>query len=148
MCLDVINNETPPESGYSAVDGHFDVVGDIPAGILHAVQIIASPFMAVDALLQDFDISTHCVGYTPNGKRHEIPQTTSLLIPPKVVNSNIPDLTLSRYRRIVQRYGLTPDPDELVRLCLMPDKSESKTPKVRSISQVPQMMDGTADLDF
>ena len=106
----------------SAVDGHFNVIAEIDNELFQLkIQIMGSPFMAVTDLLKDFDLSTHCVAYTPDGTRHTIPETTPVPESPKVVHSNIPGITISRYRKLCKRYGLKPDPNELVKLCEMPD---------------------------
>ena len=111
----------------SNVDKHFNVIADIDTrGLLPPIQIIGSPFLTVYDLLNDFDISTHCVAYGTDGNRHIIPRTTALDVPPKIVNSNIPNISISRYRRTCLRYGLRPDPDELVQLCLTPDPSDNE----------------------
>lgn len=83
------------------------------------VQIMASVFHTPQDLLNDFDLSVHCVAVMPNGTEVRLTnRTTSLTEPPKVVGQ---PKTLSRYRRFCLRYGLQPDPAELVKLCNMPD---------------------------
>ncbi len=111
------------------------IVANIPRGILlpdpgifvtatftKPVQIMASVFMTSTDLLMDFDLSTHCISYNASGEKNLLVATTGLGSPPKVVcPPKSPDRTLSRYRRLCLRYGLAPDPSELVALCCMPD---------------------------
>ena len=99
------------------------VLAEIPAsGVAPAIQIIGAPVSTPELLLMGFDLSVHCVAYTPDGKRHTIDETTTPDRPIKVLTPVDPDSTLRRYRRFCLRYGIQPDPDELVKLCLMPDK--------------------------
>ena len=102
------------------------VVGDIPEDAINdirTIQILASPYMTVTDLLLNFDLSCHCVAYTPDGNRHILEGTTTdLTVPPKAVAPAFPEYTLGRYRRFCLRYGLKPDPDELVKLCTIPER--------------------------
>ena len=106
----------------SCVNGHFNVRAEIPsAGVIQPIQFIGSPFTTIDELLQDFDISTHCWAVDVTGKSFSIPESTSMYRVPKLVHSNIPNITLVRYRKICLRYKLAPDPNELVKICVLPE---------------------------
>ena len=106
----------------SCVDGHFNVRAEIPsAGVIQPIQFIGSPFTTIEALLQDFDISTHCWAVDVTGKSFSIPESTPINGTPKLVHSNIPNITLVRYRKICLRYKLAPDPNELVKICALPE---------------------------
>ena len=107
----------------------FNVIADIPG--LIPVQIIASKFETVDELLRDFDISTHAVAITPDGLTHTIPAFTGQHQTPRVMTLRNPELTLARYRRICLRYDLTPDANELVRLCTTPDRTPESPENVQ-----------------
>ena len=98
----------------------FRVIAGIPDAVT-PVQIIATWNETVKDLLQGFDISTHCVAYTSDGTRHTIAETTDLTVSPRFVSMHAPDKALARYRKICLRYGLQPDPAELVRACLVPE---------------------------
>ncbi len=110
------------------------IIANIPKGILiesgeifgdeysKPVQIMASVFMFPSDLLSDFDLSTHCIGFNASGQEYRIAATTTTDVAPRIVCSpKSPDRTLSRYRRFCLRYGVAPDPEELVKLCAMPD---------------------------
>ena len=106
--------------------GNNIVIGDIPEDIFGTiykpVQILASPYLSVTDLLLNFDLSCHCVAYTPDGERHVLENiTTGLDVPPKSVNPQFPEYTLGRYRRFCLRYGLQPDATELIKLCTIPE---------------------------
>jgi hypothetical protein len=101
----------------SAVDGHFNVVVDIPMKVIGLpVQLIASPFMTVEDLLRDFDLSVHCVAYNQGGILTVLPETTLLVEPIRLLHSNIPGLTRKRYTRLCERYMLPEDPDEVAKI--------------------------------
>ena len=97
-------------------DSIFDITYSKP------VQIMASVFMSPSDLLSDFDLSTHCIGFNASGQEYRIAATTTTDVAPRIVCApKSPDRTLSRYRRFCLRYGVAPDPTELVKLCTMPD---------------------------
>lgn len=96
---------------------HNTVVCDIDTrGLLPSIQIIESPFTTPEKLLEDFDISVHCVAYGPDGTRYVLPGTTDTKTPPKIIRVADPELTLLRYRRLCLRYDIPPDTDELIKL--------------------------------
>jgi len=115
------------------------IVADIPGGIsipndsifdfeqtTKPIQIMASVFMNAFDLLNDFDLSTHAIGYGSDGSIFKATGWTGLADSPKVISDPIsPDRTLSRYRRFCLRYGLAPDINELVKLCTMPDPEKA-----------------------
>ena len=101
----------------SAGNTHNTVVCDIDThGLLPPIQIIESPFTTPQKLLEDFDISVHCVAYGPDGTRYVLSGTTDTKTPPKIIRVADPELTLLRYRRLCLRYDIPPDMDELRQL--------------------------------
>ncbi len=139
MNIDGIEFVTPEEVIEKQCDSgsnwNNEIVANIPNGVVtdevddifgesrsKPVQIMASVFMSPSALLSDFDLSTHCIGFNASGQEYRLAATTTTDVAPRIVCSpKSPDRTLSRYRRFCLRYGVAPDPEELVTLCTMPD---------------------------
>lgn len=89
--------------------GPSHLIATVRSGLMPDIQIIASECFDIKDLLRNFDLSTHCVAYSPEGIKYTIRETTDRYTAPKIVCLRNPDKTLVRYRKLVLRYDLPVD---------------------------------------
>lgn len=83
------------------------LVGEIKDKVDKTIQVVVSTYATAHETVDDFDISTHMLGYLSTGNKVVGTHYTDLKTPPKVLN--VKDKTVSRYYKICDRYGFELD---------------------------------------
>jgi hypothetical protein len=113
--LDPFRGYRTSDTAYAEEEVLFTGQGHVE-GVAKPINIICSTKPTLEAVIDNFDISTHATAVRPDGTVYLAPHFTAKQEQPRVIHFRRPVHTMKRLLKICRRYGTSMHPDDVEQL--------------------------------